>query len=69
MRSNLFVEKEFQFSEQMFNLNLLMYFSIYREKLKLSNTNSEKNTLHPVAFLNTFLIVGEIYYYTASLGR
>ena len=46
MRSNLFVEKEFQFSEQMFNLNLLIYFSIYREKLKLSN-NSEKNTLHP----------------------
>ena len=68
MRSNLFVEKEFQFSEQMLNLNLLMYFSIYREKLKLSN-NSKKNTLHPVAFLNTFLIVGEIYYYTASLGR
>ena len=68
MRSNWFVEKEFQFIEQMLNLNLLMYFSIYKEKLKLSN-NSEKNILHPIAIFNTFLIVGEIYYYTASLGK
>ena len=65
MRSNWFVEKEFQFSEQTLNLNLLMYF---RRKLKLSN-NSEKNILHPIAIINTFLIVGEICYYTASLGK
>ena len=68
MRSNWSVEKEFQFSEQMLNLNLLMYFSIYKEKSKLSN-NSEKNILHPIAIFNTFRIVGEIYYYTASLGK
>ena len=45
-----------------------MYFSIYKEKLKLSN-NSEKNILQPIVIFNTFLIVGDIYYYTASLGE
>ena len=68
MRSNWFVEKEFQFSEQMFNLNLLMYFSIYKSKLRLSN-NSKKNILYPIAIFNPFLIVGDIYYYTASLSK
>ena len=62
MRSNWFIEKEFQFSEQMLHLNLLMYF---RRKFKLSN-NSEKNIF---TIFKTFLIVGEIYYYTASLGN
>ena len=59
---------EFQFSEQMFNLNLVMYFSICKENLKLSN-NSEKNILHPIAIFKTFFIVGEIFYYTAFLGK
>ena len=67
MRSNWFVEEEFQFSDHMFNLNLMIYFSIYKEKLELSNNSEEYST--PECNFNTFLIVGEIYYYTASLGK